>query len=203
VTSQGAKRIAGNALLVALFLLFAYANFRSWRDTGRPVGFGITILSATVAFLFIVRRPPEQTSRRAIAWLAAPVGTFAMLLARPVAEPHAGPALALELVQLCGVVVAFAGLGMLGRSFGLVAANRGVKTSGLYRLVRHPVYAGYFLSDCGYVLENPSLRNVALLAATIIGQLVRIGEEERLLTADRTYRDYCSRVRYRLIPYLY
>jgi protein-S-isoprenylcysteine O-methyltransferase Ste14 len=203
MTSRRAKRIAVNALLVALFLMFAGANFRSWRDTGRPVGFGITILSATVAFLFIVRRPPEATSHRAIAWLAAPVGTFAMLLARPVAEPHAGPGLALELVQLCGVVVAFAGLGMLGRSFGLVAANRGVKTSGLYRLVRHPVYAGYFLSDCGYVLENPSLRNVALLAATIIGQLVRIAEEERLLTADRTYRDYCSRVRYRLIPYLY
>jgi protein-S-isoprenylcysteine O-methyltransferase Ste14 len=203
MTSRRLKRIAGNALLVALFVLFAYANFRRWHETGRPVGLGTTILAATVAFLFIVRRPPEATSGRAIAWLAAPVGTFAMLLARPVAHPHAGPGLVLELVQLCGVVVACAGLGMLGRSFGLVAANRGVKTSGLYRLVRHPVYAGYFLSDCGYVLENPSLRNVALLVAMTMAQLVRIAEEERVLVADRTYRDYCSRVRYRLIPYLY
>ena len=88
-------------------------------------------------------------------------------------------------------------------SFGLVAANRGVKTSGLYRLVRHPVYAGYVLSDCGYVFENPSLRNVALLAVGTIGQLVRITEEERLLAGDHTYRDYCGRVRYRLIPYVY
>jgi protein-S-isoprenylcysteine O-methyltransferase Ste14 len=203
MTWRRVRRIAGNALLVVLFLLFAYANFRRWRETGEPVGFGITILSATVAFLFIVRRPPEETSRRAIAWLAAPVGTFAMLLARPVADPNAGPAFVLELVQLMGVLVAFAGLGMLGRSFGLVAANRGVKTSGLYRLVRHPVYAGYFVSDCGYVLENPSVRNVALLVAMTVGQIVRIGEEERLLTGDRTYRDYCSRVRYRLIPYLF
>jgi protein-S-isoprenylcysteine O-methyltransferase Ste14 len=203
MTARRTRRIAGNALLVALFLLFAYANFRSWRETGRPVGIGVTILSATVAFLFIVRRPPEETSRRAIAWLAAPVGTFAMLLARPVSHPDAGPLLALELLQIVGVIVAFAGLGMLGRSFGLVAANRGVKTDGLYRFVRHPVYAGYFVSDCGYVLENPSLRNGALLALMTIGQLVRIAEEERLLTGDGTYRTYCSRVRYRLIPYVY
>jgi protein-S-isoprenylcysteine O-methyltransferase Ste14 len=203
VTARRVRRIAGNALLVTLFLLFAYANFHRWRDTGRPVGFGITILSATVAFLFIVRRPPEQTSRRAAAWLAAPVGTFTMLLARPVAHPYAGPGLVLELVQLAGVLLAFAGLGILGRSFGLVAANRGIKTSGLYRLVRHPVYAGYFLSDLGYVFENLSLRNTTLLVVAIAGQLVRISEEERLLAADRAYRDYCGRVRYRLIPYLF
>ena len=203
MTSARAKRIAGNALLVVLFLLFAYANFRRWRETGRPVGFGTTLLGATVAFLFIVRRPPEQTSHRVVAWLAAPIGTFGMLLARPVEHPNPGPALALELLQLVGVIFAFAGLGMLGRSFGLVAANRGVKTSGLYRLVRHPVYAGYFIADCGYVLENASLRNAALLALATLGQLIRISEEERLLTGDAAYRDYCGRVRYRLIPYLY
>jgi protein-S-isoprenylcysteine O-methyltransferase Ste14 len=198
-----AKRIATSTLLVLFFLLFAYANFRRWRETGHPVGFGSTILLATVAFLFIVRRPPEETSGRALAWLAAPVGTFAMLLARPVADPYAGPALCFELLQLVGVVFALAGLGILGRSFGLVAANRGVKTSGLYRIVRHPVYAGYFITDCGYVFENPSVRNVALLVVATAAQLVRIREEERLLVGDRTYRDYCGRVRYRLIPYLY
>jgi protein-S-isoprenylcysteine O-methyltransferase Ste14 len=203
MSRRRAGRIGVNTLLVLLFLLFAYANFHRWRETGRPVGFGITILSATVAFLFIVRRPPEETSRRAVAWLAAPLGTFVMLLARPVADPYAGPGLCLELLQIVGVIFALGGLGMLGRSFGLVAANRGVKTSGLYRLVRHPVYAGYVISDCGYVLENASLRNAVLLGLVVIGQLVRISEEERLLVGDRTYRAYCGRVRYRLIPYLY
>ena len=33
----------------------------------------------------------------------------------------------------------------LCRSFGVVAGNRGVRTGGLYGLVRHPMYLGYFL----------------------------------------------------------
>jgi protein-S-isoprenylcysteine O-methyltransferase Ste14 len=52
-------------------------------------------------------------------------------------------------------------------------------------------------------LENASLRNAALLALATLGQLIRISEEERLLAGDAAYRDYCGRVRYRLIPYLY
>jgi hypothetical protein len=31
----------------------------------------------------------------------------------------------------------------LGRSFGIVATNRGIQTGGLYRIVRHPIYAAY------------------------------------------------------------
>ena len=40
------------------------------------------------------------------------------------------------------------------------AARRQLKTSGLYRLVRHPLYASYLLSYLGYVLANTNLRNV-------------------------------------------
>ena len=69
------------------FAAFAYANLASWRDTGRPVGLGITLLEGFTAVLFIWRRPPRVTSGRVVAWLAAPVGTFAVLLARPVAQP--------------------------------------------------------------------------------------------------------------------
>ena len=36
-----------------------------------------------------------------------------------------------------------AGKVVLGRSFGLVPANRGIVARGPYLLVRHPIYAGY------------------------------------------------------------
>jgi protein-S-isoprenylcysteine O-methyltransferase Ste14 len=136
-----------------------------------------------------------------LAWIAAPIGSFAMLFARP-HEGGISPVVA-EGLQICGLLLALASLGVLGRSFGLVAANRGVKTAGPYGLVRHPAYAGYLVAYVGYVAENPSLRNLALLVLSTAFQVVRIREEERLLTRDAVYERYRARVRYRLIPMLY
>jgi protein-S-isoprenylcysteine O-methyltransferase Ste14 len=201
--SLAARRILLQATLVALFLGFAYANFARWHDTGKPVGLGATLLEAFTALLFVVRRPPLATSGRALAWGSAALGAFAMLGARPVDNPDAGPFAAMEIVQLAGFAIVLIALGALGRSFGIVAANRGVKTAGLYSFVRHPAYTGYLVSYLGYVGENPSPRNAILLMAGTAAQLVRISEEERMLSFDQAYRAYLARVRRRLIPFVY
>ena len=198
-----ARRIVLKTALVALFLGFAYANFARWHETGRPVGLGATLLEAFTAFLFVIRRPPLVTSVRPLAWFSASIGAFAMLGARPVAHPDAGPLAVMELVQLAGFAIVLVALGALGRSFGIVAANRGVKTAGLYSLVRHPAYTGYLVSYLGYVGENASLRNVVLLLLGTAAQLVRMSEEERMLSFDDAYRAYLRRVRHRLLPHVY
>jgi protein-S-isoprenylcysteine O-methyltransferase Ste14 len=167
------------------------------------VGLGATLLEGFTALLFVIRRPPLATSGRPLAWISASVGAFAMLGARPVAHPDAGPFATFELVQLTGFAIVLVALGALGRSFGIVAANRGVKTAGLYSFVRHPAYTGYLVSYLGYVAENGSLRNVILLIVGTAAQLVRISEEERMLSFDDAYRAYLKRVRRRLIPYVY
>ncbi len=192
-----------NAALVLLFAAFAYAHFVRWLDTGRPVGLGAIFLEATVAFLFIVRTPPRLTSGRVVAWVSAFIGSFVMLLARPVADPHPGPGWVFEVAQLVGFALAIVALGCLGRSFGIVAAVRRIKTRGLYGLVRHPAYAAYAIAYTGYAVENPSARNFALLGIGTAAQLVRIREEERVLDRDPSYRAYRMRVRYRLIPFVY
>jgi protein-S-isoprenylcysteine O-methyltransferase Ste14 len=201
--SRHVRSHVATALLVTLFAGFAYSNFLRWIETGRPVGLGAVFLEAMTALLFLVRRPAEQTSGRTIAWLSAFVGAFAMLLGRPIAHPDAGPFALFTILQLAGFGVALVGLGFLGRSFGVVAACRGVKTCGLYALVRHPVYAAYFVAYTGYVLENASPRNLALFALGTGAQLIRIGEEERTLATDPAYRRYRAEVRYRLIPFVY
>ncbi len=197
------RRIPLDALLVALFLGFAYANFRRWHETGRPVGLGAVLLEAFTASLFLFRRPSQATSGRPLAWMSALVGTFAMLGARPVAHPDTGPLALFEVVQLAGFLIVIVALGALGRSFGIVAANRGIKTSGLYAVVRHPAYSGYLVSYLGYVAESPSLRNVLLLLVGTGAQLVRMSEEERMLGGDAAYSAYLARVPSRLIPRLY
>jgi protein-S-isoprenylcysteine O-methyltransferase Ste14 len=199
----GARRIVLQAALVALFLAFAYANFARWHETGRPVGLGAVLLEAFTAALFVIRRPPLVTSGRLLAWISASLGAFAMLGARPIAHPDAGPLAVFELLQLAGFAIVVVALGALGRSFGIVAANRGVKTAGLYSFVRHPAYTGYLVSYLGYVAESWSLRNVLLLIVGTTAQVVRISEEERMLSVDDAYRSYLARVRRRLIPFVY
>ena len=46
---------------------------------------------------------------------------------------------------------------------GIVAAHRGIKTGGLYRAVRHPIYAAYLLAFGGFVLAHPSGYNTLVL----------------------------------------
>jgi protein-S-isoprenylcysteine O-methyltransferase Ste14 len=203
VISAHRRTLVVNGLLVALCLGFAYANLARWRETGTPVGLGAVLLESFTAGLFLMRRSPQATSSRPLAWIAALLGAFTMLGARPVAHPAAGPFELFEVVQLAGFGIVLVALGALGRSFGIVAANRGIKTSGLYGFVRHPAYAGYLVSYLGYVAENASLRNAILLVIATGGQLVRMSEEERMLRLDAAYSDYLTKVRRRLIPYLY
>jgi protein-S-isoprenylcysteine O-methyltransferase Ste14 len=167
------------------------------------VGLGVVALEAFTAFLFMIRRAPLATSERPLAWISAFLGAFTMLAARPVAHPVYGPFALFEVLQLVGFGIVVVALATLGRSFGVVAANRGVKTHGLYGLVRHPAYSGYLLSYLGYVAENPSLRNAFLLVTATAAQVVRMTEEERMLGRDEGYRAYLARVRHRLIPHVY
>lgn len=196
----GLKRFATNATLAVIWLLFAAANLMQWAKTHHPVGLGAMLLELLTAALFFARRDPWITSRAPLAWLATAIGTWGLLASRP----HYHPLFGLEGLyfglQLGGALAAACSLGFLGRSFGLVAANRGVRTSGPYRIVRHPLYMSYFFAQVGYTLENPAVRNAILLVIVLSFQLVRIRTEEDCLRRDPSYASYCERVRYRLVP---
>jgi protein-S-isoprenylcysteine O-methyltransferase Ste14 len=103
-------------------------------------------------------------------------------------------------LQLIGQALAISATLGLGRSFGIVAANRGIQTGGLYRIIRHPLYAAYLLAFGGYVLGRPSAGNGLVLLVWVGIQVARIHTEERLLDSDPSYRAYAARVRFRLFP---
>ena len=60
-----------------------------------------------------------------------------------------------SVLVLVGVVLATGAVLSLGRSLGIEAANRGVQTHGLYRFVRHPIYAAYLPLMGGYLRAIP------------------------------------------------
>ena len=149
---------------------------------------------------FLVRRPARAVSQRPGDWLLALGGTFGGVLFRPDgAHPH-GWILAGLVFQLAGLALCVASFAVLGRSFGFAPADRGLKRRGPYAIVRHPVYASYFLLQFGYVLQSISVRNALVMLFVCGCNVGRVLSEECFLVANSTYSGYQAEVRWRLLP---
>ena len=79
-------------------------------------------------------------------------------------------------------------------------ANRGVVSSGLYRLVRHPIYLGYLITHVGFLAANPTFWNFLVFVGADVALMVRAVCEERMLARDPAYRDYQETVHWRVVP---
>jgi protein-S-isoprenylcysteine O-methyltransferase Ste14 len=106
-------------------------------------------------------------------------------------------------ISLAGLTLVVAGKLTLGRSFGLVPANRGVVADGPYSIVRHPIYAGYLITHVGFLAAHPDPLNIALVAAADTALIFRALLEERVLGRDERYQVYCRRVSWHLVPGLF
>ena len=82
--------------------------------------------------------------------------------------------------------------------------NQTVVDTGVYGIVRHPMYAGGVLFMVGIPLWLESCAGALLAAVPIATLVLRILVEERFLRRElRGYDAYTKRVRYRLIPFLW
>ena len=79
-----------------------------------------------------------------------------------------------------------------------------VVSTGPYRYVRHPMYAGAIFFFLGTPLVLGSWCGLALAPLMVAVLAVRAVLEERMLAAELAgYADYAARVRYRLIPLIW
>ncbi len=181
---------------------FAFACVLFWgnfRQTGRLTSLFWMISEGLVVVLFVFRRESKAVSRSIPDWAVALGGSFMVLLVRPVQQALVPDAVGVAL-QFLGTAFEVYGKAALGRSFGIVPANRGVIVRGPYRIVRHPIYLGYLVTHAGFLLSNWSARNLAIYGAVYVFQVLRILSEERFLAQDAAYCAYRERVRYRMIP---
>ncbi len=156
-----------------------------------------------VLVFLLLRRRATDLSIDWRHWLLAFAATASpMLVVTGVGRPLIPTAIAAA-VMVMGTLVQLHAKLTLGRSFGCVPAHRGLKLGGPYRLVRHPIYAGYFLSHLAFVLVNPTAWNVGAYVVAYAFQLPRLVSEERFLARDPEYAAYLSRVRWRLVPGIY
>jgi protein-S-isoprenylcysteine O-methyltransferase Ste14/uncharacterized membrane protein (UPF0127 family) len=195
--------LVSNLVLALLFGFFAAAQVSKAITTGEwGTTMPLVVQEALLVVLFLTRRRSIATSGRPADWIVGVAGTMLPLFMRPGDAP--GPLAWLgQPLQFAGVAAAVMALGFLGRSFGIVAANRGIKTSGLYRFVRHPAYAGYLLSYVAYTISYPTPGNVLVTASTLLLLNARAIVEERLLEHDPSYEVYLRGTPWRFVPFVY
>ena len=173
-----------------------------YRVAGSLNGYAPRVLISETAVMIsvLIRRPTTNISLRLGDWLLAIAATAAPLMIQPGLDmfPAIAP-LGIALVLFGNVVQGLAKLS-LRRSFGIAPANRGIKADGLYRFVRHPMYAGYLAVHIGVMILMPSPINLVIYAIGWWAQILRLKAEEELLSQDPAYVAFKQKVRYRLVP---
>jgi protein-S-isoprenylcysteine O-methyltransferase Ste14 len=202
-SADRAVRVCVNLAGAACAAWFARASFEYFVQTHRLIGGLFCVEQTWFVLAFLLRRPAREMSQQLGAWLLAAGGTFGGLLLRPAGAHPLWAVRAGFVLQLAGLILVIASLGALGRSFGFVAADRGVVTRGPYAAIRHPVYASYLLIQTGYVVQAASWRNLAVLLFATACNIGRIFAEEKILSGSSAYQAYRQRVRFRLLPGLW
>jgi protein-S-isoprenylcysteine O-methyltransferase Ste14 len=195
--------IGERALVAVLYyglverLLSNYAHTRNIADL-------LTLASESlVVLLAMIRKPAKEVSLRPLDWLIAFGGSFLSLLLVPAQVAALGPQWIGWSLQTIAVLGQFGAKVFLFRNFGIAPALRGVAQSGPYAIVRHPMYAAYFVGLIGFLYAFPTIWNVALIAVWCVAQVLRVFAEERVLSQSPLYREYLLRVRWRVIPGLF
>jgi protein-S-isoprenylcysteine O-methyltransferase Ste14 len=204
MTIRFSREVGGDLLSrLAVGVLFAVMSVNLLTDfahTHRLTGLLLLASESLVVVLTIVRRRTRIVDRSAAAAVVTTISLIGPSLVRTVSGGGLLPDAVTAVVSSVGLVLIIAGKITLGRSFGLVPANRGVVIGGVYGFVRHPIYAGYLLTHLAFACAHPTTWNVSVLVLTDTALIVRALYEEKVLEADRSYQSYCRRVAWHIVP---
>jgi protein-S-isoprenylcysteine O-methyltransferase Ste14 len=197
---ERAGDVFGRAACGVLFLLLCNNLLRDFVQTRHLTGLLLLVGEALVVVFLIFRRPAQRIDRSAAARIVTAISMAGPPLLRAGTEAPLVPDAVTALISSSGLLLVIAAKLTLGRSFGLIPANRGVVDVGPYGLMRHPIYAGYVLSHAGFLAAHPTATNIALVLAADSALIVRALLEERTLMNDERYQAYCGRVGWHLVP---
>ncbi|AKK29080.1 isoprenylcysteine carboxylmethyltransferase family protein [Mycobacterium sp. EPa45] len=205
------------AFAVLLFVPAGTVNY--WQGWALLAVFSTATLVPT---LYLARKYPDAVERRTHAGPQAesrPIqkvvmtGTFiafAAMLVVPALDYRFGWSHVPAWLSIVGDVLVAAGLGL---AMAVVAQNQyasanitiekgqPLASTGLYGVVRHPMYSGNVILMIGIALALGSYWALLIVVAGTLLMVVRILDEEKLLSEQlEGYRQYLEKVRYRLVP---
>ena len=154
-----------------------------------------------------------QLGRRGEGWVALQMVLLAAILtgrdfsARDGARRARGLLPVVAAVSALGGLCLFAGAATgLGRQitpFPKPVEEGGVKSTGAYGLVRHPMYGGVLLLALGWSLASSPLALAPWAVAAVFLDAKRRREEAWLVEAHPEYEEYRTSVRSSLVPYVW
>jgi protein-S-isoprenylcysteine O-methyltransferase Ste14 len=205
---------------VALFVpAWTFDYWQAW------VFIAVFMVSTLGPSLYIALKYPEALQRRLrggptaetrpaqrIA-ITAVVGSVVALLVVSALDHRFGWSTVPLPVTVAGYVLVFAGLTFAQIVIiqnNYAAANITVErdqtlvSTGLYGLVRHPMYTGTLIMMLGTPLALDSLWGLLALIPGVAALAVRTVDEEKMLTEELSgYREYLDQVPYRLVPHVW
>lgn len=192
--------LSARLLVATLFVLLSINVWADFTRTNHFTGLLLLFSEALVVVLTVFRRRAHAVDRTLLATSITALSLVGPPLLRAGGADPLLPDLLTASLSMVGLTLVIAGKVVLGRSFGLIPANRGVVARGPYGWMRHPIYAGYLLTHVGFIAAHPTAWNVAVIVIADSALVVRALLEERVLTRDEQYRAYCLRVGWHLVP---
>lgn len=190
-------------LWVALFVgLAAHTWGNALRDAYAATWIYVA-LHLQAAILFATRQEARAVTKRPLEIFVTLASLSYFFAFDPVRTSSYALAMAGDFVTSAGAILALISTQSLGRSFAVLPSLRTVRTTGMYRFVRHPIYMSYMIMESGIVISHPGLYNLTVAVIGVGLMLWRMQFEERILRQDEAYVRYTDVVAYRIIPHVY
>ena len=200
--AQGSDRIAGLLGASASLWWCFYQGDTALNNWNLQAAF-FYIIHAQVALLFVSRLKSIVKGSQESAWLICGASLVGVYLIDFSVQPSGILSTLGESLTLAGCMFSILAIASLGKGFGVLPAFRRLAFRGPYRIIRHPVYAGYLLMDFGILLSYPRIENLIIIACNAGMLIARIQMEERICASVKEYMSYMTQVRFRLIPGVY
>jgi len=193
------------------------ATVRFLRERLGQTGLIVLNIAIVVAFLALLpfRRPTRALWKSRGAFLAFAIALMTEMFGWPlliflISPLVSIPSLAPEFFRrvghwpsTVGTATSLLGLALIAGGWSQIHRAGGLVTTGLYRHIRHPQYAGILLFTLGWIVHWPSVVTL-ILWPILIGAYVSLAKwEEKLALAEfgEAYVQYVGRTR-RFIPFV-
>lgn len=207
---------------LALLLFLPAWTFNYWQAW---VFLGVFTVCVVAITLYLMKHDPKLLQRRLSAGPGAEkeksqkliqfVAQFAFIavIVVPPLDHRFGWSVVLPLVCIIGDVLVALGLLVVFLVFKQntytsaiveVAPEQKVISTGPYAVIRHPMYSGALVMLLGIPLALGSWWGILAVALMAVAIIVRLLEEEKFLAKSLPgYNEYQTKVKYRLVPFIW
>jgi protein-S-isoprenylcysteine O-methyltransferase Ste14 len=108
-----------------------------------------------------------------------------------------------DVLVVAGIILAYLVIAQNNYAAATITVEEGQElvSTGLYGMVRHPMYVGALVMTVGTPLALGSYWGLVMLIPTVLVFAARMVDEEKAMRDELTgYPEYMTKVRYRLVP---